>query len=333
MNKIYNIVAGFFIKSNTESEKEKLREWLNESDANLKLFAEISDYEKFEKWGALVSHFEKQADWKDISLKTFKRRKNRVLSFSIKVAAILIIPITFLLLIKSNSHVELRYNTIVIPKSAQHFLILSDGTKVWLNSKTRFTYPENFSDNIREVSLEGEAFFEVAKGGKAPFVVKAGIVKIVVVGTEFNVKAYEQEKLFRVTLNKGKLKVCLPTEEIVLTQNQLAWLTEGQEISVDRNIDASIYSAWKDEMLSYKDQKFKSIAEDLERQYNVKIKCGTVAVEEVRFSIYVKKFNSISELLELLKETGKIDYEIINDTILIKEGPKLITKISNTYEK
>lgn len=317
---ISKIIAGFFTKTNTEEEKVKLKDWLNQSEEHAHLFADLSDYDLFENWESLYKAFEKKADWNHLR-KTVKKSSSlkKVFSTVAKVAAVLFIPLVIGIWVHKVSNDTLLNTTIVVPKGVQHCLTLSDGTRVWLNTDTKFTYPRKFNAKKREVLLNGEAYFEVMPNQKSEFVVKAGEVDIVVVGTEFNVYAYRDEDLFRITLNKGKVKVRSSQEEVILNQNQQASMTPRNELVIDRDIDASIYSAWRYHTLSYKDQTLKTITEDLERYYNVQFKFEKPSLAQMRFSINVERFNDVFKLLDLLKETGKIDYIIKKNVIVIKE--------------
>jgi ferric-dicitrate binding protein FerR (iron transport regulator) len=321
---ISRIIAGFFTKSNTKQEDELLKEWLNESDDNLKIFAGISDYERYEKWETIYSRFEKEADWQGIRHKIEKEkgRKIRLGVWLARAAAIIVIPLILFFFINRDKSV-VQNNTMIIPKGADYQMTLSDGTRVWLNADTKFSYPATFYGKTREVGLEGEAFFEVTPDKKRPFVVKTGDMSVVVVGTEFNIRAYGNDQIFQVTLNKGKVKVLSPYEEVLLTPDQQASLTPDKKIIVDRDIDASIYSAWKNGMFRFKDQQLKTITEDLERWYKVRILFDSPELADIRFSINVERYNSIADLFELIKETGKIDYEITKDLILVKEKDKI----------
>ena len=311
MFNISEIIAGFFTKSNTEEERARLKEWLDQSDDHLKLFANLSDYQKFEEWEALHANFEKKADWRGIHKAITGRAPiKKVYKTLAKIAAVLLIPLFLGIWIHKSNNDILLNNTVVVPKGVQHCLTLSDGSRVWLNTGTKFTYPRKFNSKKREVLLDGEAYFEVTPGLKSAFVVKAGEMDVVVVGTEFNVRAYREDKEFRITLNDGKVKVRSQNEEVILNKNQQASLTPDNELVIDRNIDASIYSAWRNHSLSYKDQTLKTITEDLERYYNVKFKFEKPELSHIRFSINVQRFNDVYKLLDLLKETGKIDYTI-----------------------
>src|SRR5579871_20996 len=140
------------------------------------------------------------------------------------------------------------YNEIKIPRGGEFRIILPDGTKVWLNSASSFRYPTVFVDQTRNVELSGEAYFEVAKDASKPFIVKTGYADVTVLGTHFNVNAYTEDGVARITLLEGSVKV-----------NQSDILRPGQEATVNKsglvtkqNADTEMSVAWKDGLFIFR---------------------------------------------------------------------------------
>jgi len=151
---------------------------------------------------------------------------------------------------------------------------LADGTEIWLNSNSRLRYPEVFSDTMRWVELVGEAFFDVKPDPERPFVVRAGKTMTHVLGTSFNVEAYQQAEFLKVSLLEGKVKVlndqALKISELEPGQ-QLLFSPQRDEFSVQRFDYANTFG-WKDGVLTFDGVDFESFRNTLERWYGVNIK-------------------------------------------------------------
>jgi ferric-dicitrate binding protein FerR (iron transport regulator) len=171
------------------------------------------------------------------------------------------------------------YNTMTTPKGRQFQLVLPDGTNVWLNAASSITYPTSFSGNERKVSVTGEAYFEVAKNATQPFKVSIqNSNTIEVLGTHFNVNAYNDDGLTRTTLLEGKIKVgqviLLPGEQVVAEGNAT--------VSIDRSVQTAQVVAWKNGLFHFSKTSLQLVMKQLERWYNVDVQyTGTPPVLEI----------------------------------------------------
>lgn len=223
----------------------------------------------------------------------------------------------------SVSSTEVIYNTLTIPRGAQFFVHLSDGTKVWLNSESELYYPVNFVEgSLREVELVyGEAYFEVSpseahKGAK--FVVHSKAQKIEVVGTEFNVSAYPDESFIYTTLVKGKVALTFDLIREYLKPNQQATVDiKTQNVQIE-SIDVYNNVSWKDGEFSFKQMSLKDIMKVLGRWYDVDMKFETRDMEVVTFNGVLKKDQRLEDILEIIAATTQLNFEIKNKTITIK---------------
>lgn len=223
--------------------------------------------------------------------------------------------------VNKNRHADLslQYNLLEVPYGEQSQITLYDGTKVWLNSGTTFRYPVSFSDKLREVYMEGEAFFEVAKNAEQPFVVNAGQLKIQVLGTRFNVCAYPDDQQFSATLDEGSVMA------INISNGKTLRLNPGEQVILDRetnlmnhiSVDTALYTSWKENMLKFEDAPFEEVIKKMERWYDVKIKVDPSINTKERYTMTIKT-ESLREMLQLIAKTTKIKYEIKLDTITIK---------------
>lgn len=218
---------------------------------------------------------------------------------------------------------ELQYNELLVPYGRTFDIVLSDGTKVKLNAGSSIKYPIHFlSKGNREVTLKGEAFFKVAKDAKHPFIVNANEINIRVLGTEFNISAYPEDKINNTVLIEGLVSVYKsntmykPVTSTLLNPGFKAELHKNQKhISIEK-VDTSIYTAWINGKLIIKNSSFSEIRKKLERKYNVAIINNNKTLESNTFSA-VFDIETIEDVMEVLKRSYGIDYEIIENQIII----------------
>lgn len=151
---------------------------------------------------------------------------------------------------------------------------LTDGTKVWLNGGSKLTYPDKFRGGTREITLEGEAFLEVAHDAKNPFIVRTGAVKTQVLGTSFNVKAYPEDAFVKVDVLTGKVGVIPGTAETVfLTPSQEAVINKKDHTALKTGgVDVATLIGWKDGGLVFKNRLLPEVLNALQHRYNISIK-------------------------------------------------------------
>jgi hypothetical protein len=224
---------------------------------------------------------------------------------------------------KNEKQDSIRYNVLKTPKGLKYKLTLSDGSVAWLNAETTLKYPVDFTGDVREVFLaEGEVYFDVARDKSKPFIVNFSDHKVKVLGTEFNVKAYEEEENQHVTLVEGSVSIADSAASIVLQPNQQALLNDARkELSV-KQVNTDFYTAWKDDLFMYRKEKLGNIIRDLERQYDMKIFYETQKLKEKTFSMRVSKPESFEEVLEYMSATDKVNFEVKDNTVIVKKGTR-----------
>lgn len=235
------------------------------------------------------------------------------------------------------THTPSRYKTKIV---------LSDGTKVMLNSETDFRYPLAFNNKTREVYLNGEAFFDVAKDHKHPFIVHTGKMTVKVLGTKFNVKSYNNDATSETTLIKGAVEVTLadrPSDRIILkphdklilsnnfykherSQNHSAILAAQKKPHTNYTLTDFTYfktndstiveTSWVNDKLLFKDESFIELANQLERWYGVKFKFKNDSIKSYHFTGVFEKEN-IAEALGALQLTEQFKYKIHNLTVYV----------------
>jgi ferric-dicitrate binding protein FerR (iron transport regulator) len=193
-------------------------------------------------------------------------------------------------------------NTLYVPAGQRVSLTLQDGTVVWLNAQTTLTYPTVFSENERRVAIEGEAFFDVAKDAKKPFVVTSGGIDMKVLGTVFNVYNYPHEKESRVSLMEGSLQVSMlgnTAKGFILKPNEEVVIRNGKMDLVP--ISNQDYFLWKDGIYSFEGETLENIMKTLELYYDVKIEIKDPAMLKWRYTVKFRQRDGFQEILRLMQ--------------------------------
>lgn len=209
---------------------------------------------------------------------------------------------------------SLVYNTLWNPRGSRVVQMqLSDGSRVWLNAGSSVTYPVRFSGKERRVSVAGEAYFEVTHNRTMPFVVSNNATNITVLGTRFNVKAYDDEET-RITLLEGSVKVNIPGADRLLKPGQQAKVSNSLEVT--DNTDMEEVMAWKNGLFKFDNADIRTIMRKVARWYDIDVVYeGETSAE--RFQGKISMDTRLSELLEVL-ELNKVAYSIENKTVKIK---------------
>lgn len=211
---------------------------------------------------------------------------------------------------------KLAYNKVNVPRGGEYQLMLSDGSKVQLNSMSSIRFPVQFAQDCRLVELEGEAYFEVSKTGQ-PFIVQTKGMKIEVLGTTFNISAYANEE-YQTTLVSGSVKVQTENgSNRILKPSEQACITPGSNQINVRNVDTAFYTSWIHGKINFKDQRLDDIMKTLARWYDMDVVYENEATKELRFGCYVDRYNEITPLVKLLEQTGRVTVTVEGKTIKI----------------
>jgi len=213
-------------------------------------------------------------------------------------------------------------NQIIVPFGHRHCIILSDGTRVQLNSGSRLVFPAEFSDKNREVYLKGEGYFEVFKNSNKPFIVKTDFVDIKVLGTVFNISAYEDEQIASTVLVEGKVVVSQKNKLFGLTEKNLSpgqgcFYSSETKTSDIRNVNVYDYISWKDGVFLFKDKALINIVSRLEKYYHKKILIEEGILPNTLISGKLVLSDNIEEVMQYLSKTMEARYEKNEKGILI----------------
>ena len=208
------------------------------------------------------------------------------------------------------------YNTMKIPTGGEFMLVLEDGTKVWLNSETNLRYPVTFTGATREVLLEGEAYFEVARDEKRPFIVRTRKrVNVQVLGTSFNVRAYGDEENVETVLEEGSVRMSGDTSGIVLVPGTMGVYDASGMRSL--TVDTELYTAWHKGHFIFQDETLEAILGKLSRWYGMKVFYRNEEVKQLVFSGNVRKYDTIRKLLEALELSGEVCFDVKENTVVV----------------
>lgn len=221
---------------------------------------------------------------------------------------------------ESKSKYRELYNKLCVPQGGYYSLILSDGTRVWVNAETQMEYPVRFAENERRVKLTGEAYFEVSKDPHRPFIVETADYQVQVLGTAFNVCAYPTDKRVATTLCTGRVRIREifgKPETVELSPCQQLVVDREQKILEVRTVDPEVYYGWIGNYFYFSDNTLEDIFIVLRRWYGVEIGFANDASRRLVFSGKFPRFKSMNTILELMSEAG-IKYEQHGRQITIK---------------
>lgn len=327
-SQIDEILPGYLSGDLSDEDRAFFEEWRIESPENEALFQQ-----SLKAWNAMQLLDEME---QFNSFEALKKINNRISSqkswswwiFVQRAAAILLLP-----LLVYSGYITFQHNQ---PKNqeTEHVVMqtissrqgmvtrfeLADGTEVWLNSDSELQFPTKFTGNLREVKMKGEAYFKVAKNENQPFRVHAKDLNIEVLGTSFDVASYDDEKQAEVILVEGKVNLFSDQQGEskllgVMHPNQRAIYRENDEKVDSEKVNVDKYIAWRDGNLIFREDKMEDVVKRLSRWFNVEI---VIKDPEIKFYAYKANFRNetLTQVLELLKISAPIDYQIIENKLL-----------------
>ena len=249
--------------------------------------------------------------------------KNKLLHAYYRVAAVLLIPLVLGGIYLLSQHDQpAAFAKIKAPQGSRVQFVLPDGSKGFLNSSSILTYPAEFGHN-RMVSLEGEGYFEIARDKKHPFTVQTKFADIQVLGTKFDVCAYENDNDMTTTLEEGSVRI------FNKTTNTRTVLTPGEQNKIDSatgkmtntKVKTQLYTSWKEEMLRFDNAPFAEVVKKMERWYGIKIILDKKLQYADNYTLTIKT-ESLREMLQLLSITTPMNYKIKDDTVFINQPKK-----------
>jgi ferric-dicitrate binding protein FerR (iron transport regulator) len=308
------LLIRFLFKQCVPDEIRQVREWIEADEKNKEWLFEMERIWSLKDEARFADKDEIEAAYNRFISSQNKKRSNRngknlFVQYFKYVAAVLLLGVLSLnlyYLLKPNVF-DSTSNTVEVPIGQRVNLTLSDGTKVWLNSKSRFTYPVNFSRETRTVQLEGEGYFEVTKDDKIPFIVEGSSLNVTVLGTKFNMKVYDEE--FVVTLKEGKVMVNLEEygQEVILHPNEKAIrIDERLEVVPIAGDDDII---WKSGVIVFRETPLSEVMKTLSRHYNVEFNLKDSSLKDMGITLKITD-EPLDLVLEYIRLATGIDYKI-----------------------
>lgn len=221
-----------------------------------------------------------------------------------------------------SAPMEEAFNTVRVPQGGEYTLTLSDGTRVWINAGSSITYPLHFGRE-RRVSVCGEVFFEVAHDTRHPFVVAAAGMEMTVLGTSFNVMAYDDEPRVETTLVTGSLRVEANGSQVVLTPGQQAGVEKDSGFLDVKEVNVEACAMWRRGLLVFYEESLRSICRKLERWYDVRIDTSSPSLDGVLYTGMVKRHETLNTIADLMNLTNDVVFSQQDDgTIRVVRKPR-----------
>ncbi len=320
---IENITSG----NGSNSSKEVL-DWAEKSEENRKEYIRYKNIWALLQRGREMDEKQIAHDFYRVKSRLTKSGKRIPIFNFIRYAAIVIVALIcgFLLnTLTSDRGNEIGMNEISVPLGNRSLIALPDGSKAWLTNGSKLGYPEKWNGKVREVTLEGEAYFTVAHNPQNPFFVNIGKHRVKALGTEFSVISYPKDNFIQVDLVSGKVQM----DVAEIKGNYKSYdLNPLQSLVFDKTNGNLVYSKipdgffnyWQKGIYVFNDEEFKNLAKKFERIYGIEIIFGDSIIQKRTFTGTFSIDDNIYTMMEVLKRaSGKpFDYRIENKRIYIK---------------
>ena len=330
-DRLKNLFSKYVRHSCTKEELEELFSYISQSEDNKVLSEEfLVIWNSIRPEEQLLSIDENQL-FKDIESKISVSPVRQSRFIWTRAAAILLLALSaglFYFYLNGSGAVE--KNNIATPVSvnqltrSSHSLVkLPDGSSVLLNNNSKLEYT-GFTKNNREVILSGEAYFDIAKDKKHPFVIHTGKLQTTVLGTAFNIRAYPEENDVTVTVTRGKVEVEMENKKLgIITPNQQISFNKQNGSTVQQQVLADSILVWKQNDLVFDNIDFEEAAVIISNRFNVAVTFSNERLKNCRFTASFLNENNIDQVLTVLCDVNNAAYEKKNETIIIKgEGCK-----------
>lgn len=303
------VLYRFFNGQTTLKEEILIREWMEANSEHKECF--FKERKIFDAMNLLVD--EEELRPKKVGL--FKRTWMREFA---KIAAVIALTLTLSVSYQhffSNKNL-LAMQKIEVPVGQRVNIELSDGTVIWLNSRSKIYYPTTFDGNERKIKLDGEAYFEVAHtDDDLPFIVETTYGSIEVLGTKFNLEAYSESASFVTSLLEGSVRVKSQNQQLVLQPDEMAYLNKGK-LEVKKITDYNPYK-WREGLICLNNESFSNIMKKFEKAYGVEIKIESSKVKEYSYSGKFRQSEGIIYALKVLQKDVDFTFKQDEDTHII----------------
>lgn len=314
-----------------DDECECLLTWVETSEENKRHFAEMKN-----SW--VISNINTDNLNQDETNHSFQTVLNKIqnsennsennspkISIFWRVAAAVIITVGLTSLINyivwKEPEKKLAYNELSVPSGQQAQLTLADGTRIWLNSKSKLIYPGEFSSKTREVILEGEGYFQVSHNPDKPFIVKTSHLDVKVLGTSFNITNYSDEDKISFALESGSISLLdkgTENSKLKLKPTDLAvYSKKTHDIQLSKG-DADIYKSWLKGQFKFRNLSFEDIARRLGRNFNVQFVFVNEKIKTIKYNGSFYNYEPLHQILKIMQTNSAFRYRIVKDKVFIE---------------
>lgn len=334
MEKSFNIpsdvklaLTGYFTGEFTDHDSQILNSWLQEEEHNKLLFDQLVDIWQAGSFHNFTGKIDAEKAWKEIQSEIFKnKKKSATQKFSLlKFAAVFIMAFIlgglgyyFLKSFQDN----MSKTTLVqhsAPIGSRTFIITPDSSRIWLNAGTILSYNNTFNNHNREVYLSGEAYFEIKRKEKLPFIVNTEDVSVRVLGTSFMITSYPEDEMIQTYLEKGEIMLEVEDENKefqMLPGEQVVYQKTSKQLDIIKNVHPNI-AAWRYGKIYFHNKPLKDIAKNIERCFGVKIRIATTQLEQVNLTMEFEE-EGIDEILNYISKIANVQ--------IIKENKQYVIK-------
>jgi transmembrane sensor len=327
------IIVKFLQNKCSDEEKVSLFSWIDQSTENKEYYKRMRqlwdvnslsstdglDNSQIDK--AYTRLNQKLEDKETNKVEVSKTRKLLKEMFRYAAVAIICFGLSGLFWIYHTKNTPLAWQTIEVPIGQRIKITLIDGTTVWLNSKTKFTYPQSFAQNNRLVKLEGEAYFEVSHNAKLPFIVKTNHTNVTVKGTKFNIYAYENEPNIETTLVEGKIEFSENNPKGIKLDmkpnQQFVYNTNTKHLQISSNVDTHVITSWINGVHFFNKATIREIILRLEHYYNVQIIVKDSTILDYTCIGKFRLDESLNDVLKVISTGKHFKYKISENTVVI----------------
>ncbi len=329
----YDILVRYFSHTATEEEMSRILTWVNERQENEDLFFSLKEIYAAGNWEKLKTEADTKIQWRKLASEIEKTREDKKSDLKIlpvfisllKYAAVLVIGIFIAITFQKNPKQNfakpiLTQNRVETGIGERSRVFLPDGTEVWLNACSSVSYSSDYGDSIRNIKLNGEAYFEVKKDKAKPFIVSASGFDVKALGTSFNVSAYDNDKTISAVLVEGSIsfeKGENSTPTILKPGEGFFFSKESNTLKI-KNVDTDTYTIWRTGEYRFDQLNFMEVSQKLERLFNIKVVLQNKKISNVRFTGTFKNYESLKQILEVICANSSLNYSIVKDTVYIR---------------
>jgi transmembrane sensor len=326
----YKLIEDYSKKTIRSEDLTDLLIWVDSSLQNQQIFRETlqafeaADYylnkpvNQQKSWSAIQKHIEKNGTDQSPIVRKINYRNYFKMAAAIVVIALL--PLLYFNKLRSEKD-KVVYNEIYNPRGQKRLVTMPDGSNIYLNGDSKIRYAQDFNSGKRTVYLEGEAFFDVQHRSKQPFTVYTGKVSTTVLGTSFNINAYQSLKDITITVHTGKVGVLVknggktaPVQ--FLFPNEQFTVNKSSGLATKKIVDAIDFDSWREYKLFFYDKPLSEIAEVIAREYDLDILIKTEALKGMKLTAKFDKC-SAKQIMETIAKLTDSKYKIYENKVII----------------